>query len=139
MPLERKWNYADSCQKLYLLCEKLKLSSLRNTAIDQFRKGCFEAGLVPGPEEMKPVYDSTPANSPFRKLVSHIAARQIMDPESEKDAGSYRLCFESSPDFAVDVINAIRRGTGGMLLDDPTDGDFCEYHEHDSGSSCDQR
>ena len=136
MPADKKWDYADACQKLYVLCDKVALPQLKNFAIDQFRKGCNEAGLVPGPEEMKPIYDSTPPNSPFRKLVSRIAARQIMDPESQTDAGTYRMCFEGSADFSVDVINAIREGSGRKLFADPTEEVDCSYHEHENGQVC---
>jgi len=138
MPMNKKWDYADACQQLYILCEKIVLPQLKNLAIDQFRKGCFEAGLVPGAEEMLPVYQKTPPSSPFRRLVSQIAARQIMDPESERDASTYRHCFEGHPDFAIDVINAIKKGAGGKLLDDPTDTDEdrCLYHEHHLGQHC---
>ena len=136
MPLERKWDYAEACQNLYLLCDKLQLPQLKNIAIDQFRKGCNEAGVVPNPEEMKPVYEKTPPSSPFRKLVSRIAARQIMDPESDKDVATYRQCFESNPDFAIDVIVAIKQGSGGALYEDPTDGDACVFHEHQNGDKC---
>ena len=134
--MERKWDYAETCQNLYFLCEKLQIPLLRNIAIDQFRKGCNEAGLVPGPDEMKPVYAKTPVGSPFRRLVSKIAARQIMDPGQEKDASSYRAVFDGNADFAVDVINAIKDGAGGSLFDDPTEGSSCRYHEHENGESC---
>lgn len=136
MPKDVKWDYAFTCQKLYLLCEAIGLQELKNQAIDQFRRGCHEAGLVPGPSEMRPIYEKTRPSSPFRKLVSKIAARQIMDPGSEKDASSYKDCFAFSPDFAVDVINAIKEGTGGSLFDDPTEGNSCRYHEHDDGETC---
>lgn len=136
MPVEKKWDYADACQKLYVLCDKFNLPQLKNFAIDQFRKGCNEAGLVPGPEEIKPIYDTTPPDSPFRKLVSRIAARQIMDPESQSDAGSYKMCFEGNSDFAIDVINAIKDGAGGKLFDDPTEEAGCTYHEHNNGQLC---
>ncbi|MCJ1355969.1 MAG: hypothetical protein MMC33_005963 [Icmadophila ericetorum] len=136
MPVDKKWDYADACQKLYVLCTTLHLPQLKNFAIDQFRKGCNQAGLVPGPEETKAIYDTTAPESSFRKLVSKIAARQIMDPESENDAGTYRMCFEGSPDFAVDVINALRVGVGPKLLDDPTEEGGCTYHEHENGQLC---
>lgn len=136
MPKDVKWDYAFTCQKLYLLCDTIGLQELKNQAMDQFRRGCHEAGLVPGPDEMKPIYEKTAPSSPFRKLVSKIAARQIMDPSSEKDATSYRDCFLVSPDFAVDVINAIKDGTGGSLFDDPTEGNSCRYHEHEDGETC---
>lgn len=136
IPMERKWDYAEACQNLYLLCDKIQLCQLKNIAIDQFRKGCHEAGLVPAPEEMKPIYDKTPPSSPFRKLVSRMAARQIMDPASDKDVTSYRLCIESNADFAIDVICAIKAGSGGKLYDDPTDGDGCVFHEHQNGDKC---
>ena len=136
MPIEKKWDYADACQKLYVLCDKIDIPQLKNFAIDQFRKGCFEAGLVPGPEEMKPIYEKTPPASPFRRLVSKIAARQIMDPESQNDAGTYKMCFDGNADFAIDVINAIREGTGGKLFQDPTEGNGCVYNEHDNGQQC---
>jgi hypothetical protein len=59
-----------------------------------------------------------------------------MDPDSEKDAESYRECFDGHPDFAIDLVNAIKMGTGGLLFDDPTYGDGCEYHDHDAGPNC---
>lgn len=133
---DKKWEYAYSCQNLYLLCERLSIPALKNLAIDQFRRGCHETHLVPGADEIEPVYEGTPRNSPFRKLVSRIAARQIMDPDTKRDAAMYRDLFAAQPDFAVDVLNAIREGTEGMLLDDPTDGNGCRYHEHKKGESC---
>ena len=133
MPIEKKWDHAFACQNLYILCERLNLPQLRNLAIDQFRRGCFEAELVPGVEEMIPVYQKTPPSSPFRKLVSKIAARQIMDPDSNADSSVYREAFASNPDFAVDVINAIKTGTGGVLFEDPTEVEACEYHDHALG------
>ncbi|KAL8866307.1 MAG: hypothetical protein Q9174_006381 [Haloplaca sp. 1 TL-2023] len=136
MPIDKKWDYADACQKLYIMCGKINMPQLKNLAIDQFRKGCYEAGLVPGPEEIKPIYDTTPQRSPIRKLISQIAARQIMDPESQSDAGTYRMCFESSADFAIDVVNAIRQGTGTKLFHDPTEEVGCFYHEHGTGQMC---
>ena len=136
LPVDQKWNHADACQKLYILCHRLRMPGLKNLAIDQFRKGCSESGLVPGPEEMKPIYEKTPPSSPFRKLVSKIAARQIMDPDGNKDAVTYRDCFESNSDFAIDVINAIKDGAGASLFDDPTEGNSCRYHEHENGDTC---
>lgn len=111
------------------------MPALSNLAIDQFRHGCHLTRLVPGAEEIKPVYDRTAVGSPFRKLVSRIAARQIMDPDVERDAACYRRVFEVHPDFAIDVLNAIREGTGGGLLDDPTEGNGCRYHEHKNGDN----
>ncbi|KAL9594782.1 MAG: hypothetical protein Q9219_006841 [cf. Caloplaca sp. 3 TL-2023] len=136
MPVEKKWEHADACQKLYILCDKVNMPQLKNIAIDQFRKGCHEAGLVPGPEEIKPIYDTTPPRSPMRKLVSQIAARQIMDPDSESDAAMYRMCFEANADFAIDVVNAIRQGSGPKLFHDPTAGKGCFYHDHGTGQLC---
>ncbi|KAJ9652258.1 hypothetical protein H2198_008468 [Neophaeococcomyces mojaviensis] len=133
---EKKWDYAYACQNLYLLCETIGIHVLKNIAIDQFRKGCAESRLVPGAEEIKPIYERTAAGSPFRKLVSKIAARQIMDPDLKRDASVYRDCFQANPDFAVDVLNAIRDGTEGMLLDDPTKGNGCQYHVHENGDNC---
>lgn len=136
MDRDKKWDYAFACQNLYMLCDRIGLQELKNQAIDQFRKGCYEARLVPGAEEIKPIYERTRVDSPFRKLVSRIAARQIMDPDSKRDASMYRDCFRDAPDFAVDVLNAIREGTEGVLLDDPTEGNSCRFHEHENGESC---
>lgn len=135
-PKDTQWEYAFACQKLYTLSITIGLVELQNLAIDQFRKGCHDSGLVPGPEEMIPIYQKTPSSAPFRKLVSKIAARQIMDPESKADASTYRQCFEASPEFAIDVINEIRNGTNGFLFDDPTEGNSCRFHEHSDGESC---
>ncbi|KAI9811840.1 MAG: hypothetical protein M1827_005191 [Pycnora praestabilis] len=137
MPMERKWDYVVCCQGLYVLCDKVNIPQLRNIAIDQYRKGCNEAGLVPDPEEIKPIYESTPPDSPFRRLVIRIAARQIMSPENDRDASSYKCCFEADPDFAIDLVNAIREGAGGSIFADPTEGDYCSYHEHENGQTCD--
>ena len=133
---ERQWEHAFQCQQLYALAQRLGLRALKNQAIDQFRRGCFAAGLVPGPEEMAPVYAATSPGSPFRKLVSRIAARQIMDPDTKRDASTYRACFEASADFAIDVMNEMREGTGGKLLDDPTEATGCVYHDHLEGDEC---
>lgn len=139
MAMDKKWDYAFACQQLYMLCEKINLPQLKNLAIDQFRRGCFEAALVPGVEEMIPIYQKTPPASPFRKLVSQIAARQIMDPESETDSSIYRAAFATSPDFAIDVINAIKDGAGSILFNDPTEMDGCLYHDHAWGHYCSSR
>lgn len=132
---DQQWTYAYTCQNLYLLAHRLSMPALGNLAIDQFRHGCHLTRLVPGAEEIKPVYDRTSVGSPFRKLVSRIAARQIMDPDVERDAACYRAVFVGHPDFAIDVLNAIREGTGGGLLDDPTEGNGCRYHEHRNGDN----
>jgi hypothetical protein len=69
--------------------------------------------------------------------MTRIAARQIMDPGSERDVDTYRQCFENNPDFAVDLVKAIKLGTGGMLFEDPTEmGNPCEYHDHEDGPNC---
>ncbi len=133
---DKKWDYAFACQNLYMLCERIGIRELKNLAIDQFRKGCYETRLVPGADEIRPVYDRLPSDSPFRKLVSRTAARQLMDPDSRRDASIYKECFKAAPDFAVDVLNAIRDGTEGLLLDDPTEGNSCRYHEHENGETC---
>ena len=133
---DKQWDYAYACQNLYMLCDRIQIRELKNLAIDQFRKGCYESKLVPGADEIKPVYDRLPANSPFRKLVSRIAARQLMDPDTKRDASIYKLCFSAAPEFAIDVLNAIREGTDGLLLDDPTEGNSCRYHEHYNGETC---
>lgn len=135
MPSDQKWNYTYTCQNLYLLARRLSIPTLGNLAIDQFRQGCNITRLVPGAEEIRPIYARTPPESPFRKLVSRIAARQIMDPDVERDAGCYKEVFKDHPDFAVDVLNAIREGTGGSPLDDPNEGNGCRYHEHSNGDS----
>jgi hypothetical protein len=133
---EEKYAFATSCHRLHLLCIRFGLHRLKNMAIDQYRKGLEEASLVPDDEELAEIYRRSPVESAFRTLMTRIAARQIMDPESEKDAESYRSCFEESPDFAVHLINAIKDSTGGILLSDPTEGETCEYHDHDDSSSC---
>lgn len=133
---QEKYNYAVACQKLHNLCDRFEMPKLKNIAIDQYRKGLSEAGLVPDAEELDVIYRQSPKASPFRNLMVKIAARQIMDPDSEKDAESYRHCFENNPEFAIDLVNAIKWGTGGVLFDDPTEGADCEYHDHDNGPNC---
>lgn len=134
-----KYEYAVACHKLYNLCNRLEMPALGNVAIDQYRKGLHTTSLVPDAEEIDQIYRASPVASPFRRLMTKIAARQIMDPDSEKDAESYRHCFENNPDFCIDLVNAIKDGTGGFLFDDPTDsaaGDECDYHDHSNGPNC---
>lgn len=133
----QKYDYAVSCHKLYLLCDRFDMPQLKNVAMDQYRKGLNEAELVPDAEEINEIYRKSPAASPFRMLMTRIAARQIMDPNSERDVETYRQCFENNSDFAVDLVKAIKHGTGGLLFDDPTDpGNECEYHDHEAGPNC---
>jgi len=133
---QEKYEYAVACQKLHQLCDRFEIPKLKNIAMDQYRKGLSQAGLVPDAEELNTIYRQSPEASTFRKLMVNIAARQIMDPESEKDAESYRQCFENNADFAVDLVNAIKTGMGGMLFEDPTEKADCEYHDHESGPYC---
>ncbi|KAF2796989.1 hypothetical protein K505DRAFT_153114 [Melanomma pulvis-pyrius CBS 109.77] len=133
----QKYDYAVSLWQLYLLCERFDMPQLKNVAMDQYRKGLNEAELVPDAGEINDIYRKSPAGSPFRVLMTRIAARQIMDPESARDVETYRECFEANPDFALDLVSAIKLGTGGMLFDDPTDsGNECEYHDHEAGPNC---
>ena len=133
----QKFEYAVSCHKLYLLCDRFDMPQLKNVAMDQFRKGLNEAELVPDAEEIDEIYRKSPRGSPFRRLMVKIAARQIMDPDSDRDVESYRLCFENNADFAIELVTAIKQGTGGMLLEDPTEkGDECEYHDHEDSPNC---
>ncbi|KAH6629436.1 hypothetical protein C7974DRAFT_186295 [Boeremia exigua] len=133
----QKYEYAVRCHALYLLCHRFDMPQLKNVAMDQFRKGLHEAELVPDPDEMDDIYRKSPRGSPFRRLMVQIAARQIMDPDSDRDTDTYRPCLEHNVDFAIELINAIRHGTGGLLLADPTEkGDECEYHDHEDGPAC---
>lgn len=133
----QKYEYAVSCHKLYLLCDRFDMVQLKNVAMDQYRKGLNEAELVPDADEIDDIYRKSPSGSPFRQLMTRIAARQIMDPGSERDVETYRQCFENNPDFALDLVKAIRHGTGGMLFEDPTDrGHECDYHDHAAGPNC---
>jgi hypothetical protein len=134
----QKYDYAVSCHKLYLLCERFDMPQLKNVAMDQYRKGLNQAELVPDADEIDEIYRKSPPGSPFRRLMTRIAARQIMDPNNFRDVGLYRQCFENNPDFAVDLVTAMKYGTGGMLFDDPTDSGVnqCEFHDHDDGPNC---
>jgi hypothetical protein len=132
----QKFEYAVHCHALYLLCARFDMLQLKNVAMDQFRKGLNQAELVPDPDEIDDIYRKSPPGSPFRHLMVKIAARQIMDPDSERDINSYRRCFENNADFAIELVSAIRHGTGGVLLDDPTKGNECEYHDHEDGPHC---
>ncbi|PSN71298.1 hypothetical protein BS50DRAFT_570687, partial [Corynespora cassiicola Philippines] len=133
----QKYDYAVSCYKLYMLCDRFDMPQLKNVAMDQYRKGLNEAELVPDASEIDEIYRKSPEGSPFRRLMTQIAARQIMDPGSDRNIETYRQCFTDNPDFAVDLVNAIKQGTGGMLFDDPTDpGNECAYHDHETSPSC---
>ncbi|KAI6972529.1 hypothetical protein KC355_g11647 [Hortaea werneckii] len=134
---EQKYEHAVACYKLYLLCEKFEMIKLKNLAMDLYRQGLHEAQLVPDADEINEIYRRAPVGSPFRRLMTNISARQIMDNGARKDAETYRKCFVDNPDFAVDMINAIRSMSGGMLFEDPTRAsEACLYHDHGDGSSC---
>lgn len=133
----RQFEHAVSCHKLYQLCERFGMEQLKNVAIDQYRRGLNMSELVPDPNEIDEIYRQSPAGSPWRRLMTRIAARQIMDPNSNRDVSNYRECFAGNPDFAVELVTAIKEGTGGYLLDDPTEGgNDCEYHDHEAGPNC---
>lgn len=134
---EAKYDYAVACHKLYQLCDKFDMIQVKNLAMDAYRQNLHAAQLVPDADEINEIYRASPASSPFRKLMAKIAARQIMDPGVDKDAESYRVCFEGNSDFAVDMINSIRYMSGGMLFDDPTEKEDCvQWHDHWDGSRC---
>ncbi|KAH8725661.1 hypothetical protein GQ44DRAFT_796789 [Phaeosphaeriaceae sp. PMI808] len=133
----QKYDYAVNCHKLYLLCDRLDIPQLKNVAMDQYRQGLNEAELVPDADEIDEIYRKSPSTSPFRQLMTRIAARQIMDPGSERGVETYRQCFDNNPNFAIDLVKAIKHGTGGMLFEDPTEpSNPCEYHDHKDGPNC---
>lgn len=136
LPIEAKYDYCVACQKLYTLCDRLEIVPLKVIAMDQYRRGLLEARLVPDAEELTDIYCKASRGSPFRILMTRIAARQIMDPRGGIDAEAYRACFERNADFAIDLVNAIKTGTGGTLFDDPTESPACEYHGHVVGQTC---
>ncbi|EME86672.1 uncharacterized protein MYCFIDRAFT_210576 [Pseudocercospora fijiensis CIRAD86] len=131
-----KYEYAVACHKLWLLCEKFEMIRLKNLAMDVYRRCLYESRLVPDADEINDIYRRSPLGSPFRALVINIAARQIMDPDVERDLDAYRDCFEGNPDFAIELISAIRKLSGGVLFDDPTHGDACAYHDHNDTTGC---
>lgn len=134
---DQQYEHAVNCHRLYLVCERLGLEQLKNIAMDQYRKGLNLSELVPDPKEINEIYRQSLPDSPWRRLMIQIAARQIMDPQSDRDVSTYRECFEKCPDFAIELVTAIKQGTGGVLLDDPTEGgDDCEYHDHEAGPNC---
>jgi hypothetical protein len=136
---EQKYAYAVKCHSLYLLCERFGMESLKNIAIDQYRRGLHLSGLVPDAQEIRDIYHASLLGSPWRKLMAEIAARQIMAPDATQDVEMYRECMNEDPGFAVELVKAIKRGVGGVLLRDPTEeGRDCEYHdhEHEAGASC---
>lgn len=134
---EDKYEYAVACQKLYQLCDKFDMIHVKNLAMDSYRQNLNAAQLVPDADEINEIYRASPIGSPFRKLMAKIAARQIMDPGVDKDADSYRVCFDGNPDFAVDMINSIRYMSGGILFDDPTEQEDClQWHDHRDGTGC---
>lgn len=159
-----KYEYAVACHKLYQLCDKFDMIQVKNLAIgeyanqsltseatvysreqtnispcspDLYRQNLNAAQLVPDADEINEIYRASAPGSPFRKLMAKIAARQIMDPGVDKDAESYRVCFDGNPDFAIDMINSIRYMSGGILFDDPTYKNDClQWHDHRDGSDC---
>lgn len=133
---EEKYAHAVACHKLWLLCDRFDMIKLKNLAMDQYRRCLNESHLVPDADEIDDIYRTSPANSPFRQLMVRIAARQIMDPEIERDAECYRKCFEGNPDFAIEMIKSIRQMSNGILFNDPTRGDACSYHDHADMSGC---
>ncbi|KAF2760653.1 hypothetical protein EJ05DRAFT_292320 [Pseudovirgaria hyperparasitica] len=136
----QQYDYAVACHALWLICDRFDMPQLKNLAIDQFRQGLYEAELVPDAEEINFIYRKSKKGSPFRRLMTKIAARQIMDPHANKDATSYLSCFRDDPEFAVELVNTIKNDSGGMLFEDPTEsGDACIYHDHHDSPDCHQK
>jgi hypothetical protein len=133
---EAKYNHAVACHKLWLLCDKFEMYRLKNLCMDTYRRCLNESQLVPDADEINDIYRSSPVDSPFRTLMVKIAARQIMDPEVERDAEAYRKCFQDNADFAIQMVTAVRQMSGGILFNDPTHGDYCTYHDHNDISAC---
>ena len=133
---EQKYNYAVACHRLHQLCDKFSMITLKNLAIDSYRSNLNAAQLVPDAEEINEIYRASSPGSPFRKLMIKIAARQIMDPDVDRDLETYRCCFENNANFSVELVQEIRLSSGGRLFEDPTSGNKCDWHDHRDGSSC---
>jgi hypothetical protein len=68
--------------------------------------------------------------------MTRIAIRQVLVPDGDMDVESYRSCFTDSPEFAIGLVNAIKQGTGGILLPNQTEGVVYQCHDHEGGSRC---
>ncbi|SMR47541.1 unnamed protein product [Zymoseptoria tritici ST99CH_3D1] len=136
---EAKYAHATSCHGLHLIGKRLRLWPLSDLALDAYRSALHSAHLVPDPAELTTIYKGCgPEHEALKKLMIRIAARQIMDPEVERDVGAYEELFGSCPEFAVGVLRVIREESGGMLLRDPNEGGWaCTFHDHEDGEECD--
>jgi hypothetical protein len=61
---QEKYDYAAACHRLYALYEQFGITTLMNRAMDQYRKGLRDAGLVPDAGEMSDIYARSHTGSP---------------------------------------------------------------------------
>jgi len=129
---------AQTYLNLYHLSHLLSIPDLANEAIDSYRHHLHLAGLVPDAKEIGEIFRSCAPGSGMRELVVRIAARQVMDPGVEGRVEGYQDVFQGKEgaEFAVQLVKAIRKGSGGVLLEDPTADRGCEFHLHEENEMC---
>ena len=117
--------------KVYATAEKYGMTSLKNELIDllfTFRRASPRP-KPPTSNIIDYVYDTTPTNSPLRKLLVawytwHVHKDWYAD-------GTTPTMLSQTPEFAADLTCSMSLKANGMTKSSPLDGKSNAYHESD--------
>ncbi|KAI9748938.1 MAG: hypothetical protein M1835_001672 [Candelina submexicana] len=123
------WTTIRTHVRLYALAEYLQIPKLGNLALDEIVKGLSAekdvAGYL-GSAETRFIIENMLPDAPLYRFAVKLCAFVIF--AKNYDAADYDICFEQSSDFAVGVMNALRKARRSDLLLDPRQDKTELYH-----------
>jgi len=118
---------------LYFLGLEPRVMTLRDPALDHFRRIWNEHCVIPEAGNIEDIYGKTARTSPLRLLVGRMVAHYLFtcNPQGDTEICRQYLCLAEKDDaFRIDLNTAIQYISENRLAD-PTAGDTEIYHESD--------
>jgi hypothetical protein len=143
LPKAKDGHYATLLLKLYILAEKLCLSTLMDNAYDTVHSYCCLSGSLVTPKHIPHIYSNTHGGSKLRMFCTGQVAYCLATTRTGYFGENYLNRLEDCPDFFMDVfrwqvehgkkINMSREGKIMAIVDmyGP-----CEFHTHGDKEEC---
>ncbi|KAI9792222.1 MAG: hypothetical protein M1835_008014 [Candelina submexicana] len=118
--------------RLYIFADTIRISELKNTAMDRILESYQLNNTVPGRQDVKRIYGSTPAGSALRRFASRAVSWKLQRfGEWFDNKPSMAETIGELPEFAMDLITLLQ---SRELIPDPRKSNKSEFHDHAVGA-----
>ncbi|KAI9802100.1 MAG: hypothetical protein M1833_002021 [Piccolia ochrophora] len=131
------WAVGGKLFALYVMADKFGVRRLHNQIMDVFQAAFIPMGRYPRPSAIRTIYDVTAPGATMRRLITDVFAGDIcLDQHIFFDRPKYKDYLDDIPDFAADVMGAVRQGVCRQIDLNPTSWTACKFHVHRDGDMC---